>query len=240
MLTQAKTPKLSSTSRKFLGQLEQARTRAEAWRILLSEQRQSVIREVLEEHLYSSRKRLLVALANLHDDGFGHFQRQWKRRFWRELDSESELLAMRDQLRQVWTPEVPLRVKQRIVDIWLEWRPGLRGLRYQPWIVWLPTGRLVPFPNSLHAQLVQGALEHARHFKICQNPDCAVRYFIARRKDQKYCERGVCTDYAQRKYSLNYWNKKGKKGRAQKRKREKPRGKSRRRVNNKSEGRRER
>ena len=144
---------------------------------------------------------------------------------------------MRDQLRKVWTPEVPLKAKQRIVDIWLEWRPGLRGLRYQPWIVWLSTGRLVPFPNSLHAQLVQGALEHARHFKICKNPDCAVRYFIARRKDQKYCERGDCTASAQRMYSLNYWNKKGKKRRAQKRKREKPKGKSRRRLNNKSEGR---
>jgi|SRR5215469_8981493 len=59
--------------------------------------------------------------------------------------------------------------------------------------------------------------------KVCGNPDCPVPYFLAKRKDQKFCERGGCTAYAQRKYALGWWKRKGYRLRAKKSKRSKRR-----------------
>jgi hypothetical protein len=59
--------------------------------------------------------------------------------------------------------------------------------------------------------------------KFCGNPECPMPYFIASRKDQKYCERGACTTYAQRKYALGWWERKGYELRAKKSKRNKRR-----------------
>lgn len=50
--------------------------------------------------------------------------------------------------------------------------------------------------------------------RICQNPECPAPYFLAKRKTQRYCERGACTAYAQRRYALGYWNRKGRQQRA--------------------------
>lgn len=41
---------------------------------------------------------------------------------------------------------------------------------------------------------------------VCANPDCPAPYFLRKRKDQKFCERGGCTDYAQRQYALKWWH----------------------------------
>jgi hypothetical protein len=52
------------------------------------------------------------------------------------------------------------------------------------------------------------------HTKVCANPDCPAPYFLAKRKTQKYCERGDCTAYAQRQYALGWWKRDGKQRRA--------------------------
>ena len=52
--------------------------------------------------------------------------------------------------------------------------------------------------------------------KVCGNPECFLPYFLARRKDQKFCERGECTAYAQRRYALAWWNVEGIKRRREK------------------------
>jgi len=51
---------------------------------------------------------------------------------------------------------------------------------------------------------------------ICANPDCHSPYFIRKRRTQKYCESGPCTEFAQRHYALNWWHKAGKKQREEK------------------------
>jgi len=51
---------------------------------------------------------------------------------------------------------------------------------------------------------------------ICENPDCPAPYFRRKRRTQKFCEQGPCVAYKQRKYSLDYWNRKGKKRRDKK------------------------
>jgi len=48
---------------------------------------------------------------------------------------------------------------------------------------------------------------------VCENPDCPARYFVKKRKTQKFCEQGPCSAYAQRQYSLDWWNRVGKKRR---------------------------
>lgn len=44
---------------------------------------------------------------------------------------------------------------------------------------------------------------------VCANPECPAPYFLRKRKDQKFCERGQCTVYAQRLYALGWWKRKG-------------------------------
>jgi hypothetical protein len=51
---------------------------------------------------------------------------------------------------------------------------------------------------------------------FCGNPDCPAPYFRKKRKTQKYCEEGACVQYAQRQYSLDWWNRVGKKRREKK------------------------
>ena len=49
----------------------------------------------------------------------------------------------------------------------------------------------------------------AERLGFCGNPDCPAPYFRKKRKTQKYCEQGPCVQYAQRQYSLNWWNSPG-------------------------------
>jgi hypothetical protein len=65
----------------------------------------------------------------------------------------------------------------------------------------------------------------AARLGFCGNPDCPAHYFRKKRKTQKYCEQGPCVQYAQRRYSLDWWNRKGKKKREKKTKAQRGRSK---------------
>jgi hypothetical protein len=210
MVSQPKWPKTSSATRDLIQRINRAQTAEEAYQLLLSEKRGAVIAELVEGYMYRTRRTVLLELANLRDAGVSRFQRICKGRFWRV--SDGELLKVRDQLREVWSRAASLKTKQEILDSWARWRPdGFRRLGYRAWIPLLHAGRLVPEINSLHAQVVQGVLEQSRHFARCRNPNCPTPHFLARRSDQKYCERGPCTVYAQRQHALMWWNREGKK-----------------------------
>jgi hypothetical protein len=43
----------------------------------------------------------------------------------------------------------------------------------------------------------------------CENPGCPTPYFVKRRRTQKLCELGPCTDWAHRRDALKYWNQTG-------------------------------
>ncbi len=232
MVTQTKAPKVSSTTRQLVERARRATTPEQARAILFSETSEKAIKEVFEDAFYQDRKRLLLELANLHDAGFERFQRRLGARFWRV--NQQSVFDLRDGLRRIWERDTPLSVKQSILDMWAKWIPrGFNRLGYRAWYPSLSLGRLVPAGESLHAQLVQGVLEHSRHFARCGNPGCAVSYFLARRNDQKYCENGECTRYARNRHALKWWGKHGSAWRA-KRKKERPkrlaRGKSLRRT----------
>lgn len=54
---------------------------------------------------------------------------------------------------------------------------------------------------------------HTGRTRVCDNPDCAAPYFLARRKDQRICSRGECSKWAQREWALAWWNQEGRKRR---------------------------
>jgi hypothetical protein len=56
---------------------------------------------------------------------------------------------------------------------------------------------------------------------FCESPDCPAPFFRKKRKTQKFCEQGPCVAYAQRQYSLDWWNRVGKKRRDKKAKAQK-------------------
>jgi hypothetical protein len=61
---------------------------------------------------------------------------------------------------------------------------------------------------------------------ICENPECPAPFFRKKRKTQKFCEQGSCVAYAQRQYSLDWWNRVGKKRREKKTKAQHKRSKA--------------
>ena len=217
MVTQTKAPKVSSITRKLLKRACEAGTPEQAMEILFSETRERVIKEVFEDALFQDRKRLLLELANLHDGGFRRFQHRWGARFWRV--NQQAVFDLRGGLRHIWERDASLSVKQSLLDRWAKWIPGgFNRLEYRAWYPSIPLSRLVPDYQSLHTQLVQGVLEHSRHFARCGNPGCTAPYFLARRSDQKYCERGECTQYAQSRYALRWWGEHGSAWRAKRKK----------------------
>jgi hypothetical protein len=180
-----------------------------------------LIGEGLVRYLYDRRRDVLLDLANLHDEGFVWFHRKWEKTFFRgqSQPSERETLKLRDDLRQVWSLDVEDNQKHDIVRSWFHWKPSpppviFGGVGFNPrFTMWEPvlhSGKILPAASSLHAQLVQGVLEQYHRFAICQNPGCPSRFFLSKRSDQRYCERGECTSYAQRNYALGWWNREGK------------------------------
>lgn len=231
MVKQVKAPKTSSKAKEFLRRLLNRKTSAEEyWELIEGTEDQALLDEVLDRHLYERRKELLFDLANMHDSGFARFSRRWGKRFRRNQTvlSESDVLRLRDELRQIWRPEATAE-KQRILEGWqavphpIPTRPrtpfayiGARPLWIDIWKPVLHTGRIEPAFHSIRAQLTQGVLEQHERLAACQNPDCPARYFLAKRNDQKYCG-GECTAYAQRQYASGWWNREGKEWRARKR-----------------------
>lgn len=212
---QVRSRKISSKATRLLKQLEKSRTPEERRRVLLSEAHLPTMLEVIGRDDYKFRRVLLRELANLHDKGCARFWTLWNRRFRHE--SDQSVLRLRDEVRSVWNSETSSIEKHRLVEDWLAWRhfrPSEFSL--SGWMPFIPAGRLLPDPRNLRGQLVYAVLEQAQRFALCRNPKCPAPYFLARRKDQKYCERGDCTEYAHKQRALSWWNREGNKRRAKK------------------------
>src|SRR6266566_8944968 len=153
-----------------------------------------ITREV-ERSMYRHRKRLLLELANLRDDGIERFRKLNASRF--PYEPDSFLLNCRDRLRKAWP--APQEEKQDFVDDLVHHSAIKHGI--SGFIAPISAGRLTAAPQHFLSQLAVAILENWRSFAICRNPECETRYFLAKRGTQKYCERGACTDYAQRQYA---------------------------------------
>jgi len=152
-------------------------------------------------------KKLLFDLANLSDNGASNFLKN--RSFLNE--SSQTLYKVRDDLRQIW--ESARSSTSKLTDTLNRWvnyhHPGLLELGRRPWKVSLAPAMIVPDVSNLRGYLTFAVLWYLPLLAICGNPACPAKYFISRRRDQKFCG-GECTAYAQRQYSLKYWNEEGK------------------------------
>jgi hypothetical protein len=168
--------------------------------------------------------RLLVALANMHDDGGGHFRRSWPlyARY-----SIRDLLRRRDELRLLWprpVDDAPVNLDAAPdLDAWTEaerdYVESGGGLSRGQFVCnsWLHDAgretllvdwdarRLRPNPRCLPLVLLWGCLRQAEHLVYCGNPECPAPYFIATRKDQRYCS-DDCAAPAKRQAKLKWWN----------------------------------
>lgn len=105
-----------------------------------------------------------------------------------------------DTLRKAWTEDSKAiqEIKDQL-ETALEVRPSVRagGIEFATENLWSFLCLLFLRDNA------------AGRTKVCANPDCTAPYYLAKRKDQRFCARGECTAYAQRQYTLKWWHDKG-------------------------------
>jgi hypothetical protein len=160
------------------------------------------------DRLCRNQRRLLLECANMREDGVERFMRI-------VFDSlmvayiPPRTLQLRDELRRIWDPRVGASEKQRILNRWLYRDPNC-ALR----VDW-QRKEILPNPISLLGALTLGCLEFGSLMKVCGNPNCQAPYFIGRRVDQKFCERGDCTAYAQSVRARAWWSRSGPQWRAE-------------------------
>jgi hypothetical protein len=169
----------------------------------------NVVRHEVEKRMFRLRKRLLLQLANLRDDGIERFR---KRIIGTRFPYEADVFwkNYRNALREVWRQ--PAVTAQSFVDDLIH--HSVIEFGNVGFIGPIADGRLTAAPQNFQGQLAVAVLENWRLFAYCGNPECPAHYFLAKRRTQKYCERGSCTAYAQRRYALSWWDKEGRKRRA--------------------------
>jgi hypothetical protein len=177
---------------------------------------------------------LLRDLANVKDGGLGHFRATWNRFYARY--TERDLLKLRDELRMLWSKKYGrvhpkplseafessprLQVSLRTASLYRVWLscPDVPlegficehwlGLEKNSWLVVWRSGekQIRANPRSLPAVLAWACVFHANHLFICRNIDCPAPYFIASRRDQKFCTE-ECASPAKKAAKLRWWHK---------------------------------
>jgi len=110
-----------------------------------------------------------------------------------------------DILRRAWMGDIEAirEIEQQVADV-LEAVAAVK-----------PQGIELVTENLWSFICVLFLLDHAAgKTGVCGNPDCFTPYFIHKRTDQKYCGRQECSSYAQNRYALGWWERKGYKLRA--------------------------
>ena len=167
---------------------------------------------------------LLREAANLREDGIGRFRQHYAPYF--NHYEEQELLLLRDELRALWThgrkmPQ-PLSIAWKQLSHDLEREPEkydpltLREFICTRWlgrthggilVYWQGrTRQLEPDPFELPALLTYCSLLCGDMLRVCRNRDCPAPYFVASRRDQRYCST-ECAAPAKRAAKLRSWHK---------------------------------
>lgn len=60
--------------------------------------------------------------------------------------------------------------------------------------------------------------EAAGKLGFCTNPNCGAPYFVRKRRTQKFCDLGPCTQFAKQQYALRWWRETGDKIRKERQK----------------------
>lgn len=157
----------------------------------------------------------LRELANLREDGKNI--RWFRQKYGPSFDNceDSELLRLRDELRCLWTngKEMP----PSLVAVWDKERADATGTRLDEFICnyWLrkSQGGLVILFGEIQPDVQRplALLAYCAHLchnrmRVCANPDCPAPYFVAGRRDQRFCS-PICAAPAKREAKLRSWRK---------------------------------
>jgi hypothetical protein len=159
-----------------------------------------------------------------------HFRKRWDQFYRRYKDDD--ILRRRDELRFLWQSLNPRHSFASMADLFqrtnaselleLDYQNSTapdRGIRLPQFICedWLrheSDGIVIDWkkrqiranPKSLTTFLAVACLRNSPNLKICANSDCPFsRYFIASRKDQKYCS-AECAEPARLAAKRKWWN----------------------------------
>lgn len=152
-------------------------------------------RDFLLTHFDGQAPVLLREVANLHEDGVVRFERRYAPHF--DRYTKSELFHLRDELRTLWTrgkhmPDV-------VATVWDEKQAAATGTSLEQFIcnAWLSRvrrgfqmnlwGEIEPDPSELSAWLAYAFVLCGDRMRMCRNRDCPAPYFVAGRRDQRYC-----------------------------------------------------
>jgi hypothetical protein len=174
---------------------------------------------------------LLIEVANMGDDRVTRFRR--KCRGWTHCEAE-EVLRLRDELRLLWPGRSidigdketgPVFVQELTVSSRSAWAMDVQeeydylGLEEIICGAWLGRfGSPLAIDRTRMHGLIRMALwslpnavavaysAYCEMLRYCGNPDCAAPYFIAKRKDQRYCGE-ECASPAKKDAKLRYWHR---------------------------------
>lgn len=159
------------------------------------------------------RKEILLALANMRDDGCAHFRRKLYFPNDPILKDSKTIWEYRNQLRKLWRREPDWNIflhhwvcicRERHLPTWVVpgWADGTQSVE--------PNFMVFPLALAIAAG------EWMPKMVVCANPECPSPYFLKSRKTQRFCDRPACIACGQREHKLNWWRRVGAKRRASK------------------------
>jgi hypothetical protein len=118
-------------------------------------------------------------------------------------------------------PDPTLRILQDLLqDVWKAVTPVERKLRLNGLLTYLSGVLPQVLPQKANEQpefadiwgnitwAIWQAVDVSDWMRICLNPGCRSRYFVAQRRTQKYCSK-KCAEPSHREIRLRWWNKYG-------------------------------
>ncbi len=154
-------------------------------RMLRARSRRGVIRAILS----TAREQWLVDIANWRRDA-------WQRRSF-PPESISKMQMLRDDLRELWSPQTSRARWQSILEKWRKVHGGFAEL----------AERLRQL--DLRQQLIHAVLAEQHRFAICANyPKCQRPYFLRRKRTQRYCS-DICARSQEREDKKRWWANEG-------------------------------
>ncbi len=177
-------------------------------------------------------EQLLFDLANMQDgDGVGHFRTKWNIAY--SSYQDPQLLKRRDELRYLWQLALGFQGQETeytggLYGHWSAYGAGPLDEQFicEYWIGEEPSGWEVRWTDekkdirprlvSLPTALAWASVVCADRLAFCMNPKCPASYFLAKRRDQKYCS-NICATPAKRAAKLKWWHEhRGKKSQSKK------------------------
>jgi hypothetical protein len=155
----------------------------------------------------------LQELANLREDGTARFKQKYEETF--NHHTEAELLNFRDELRALWTDGKVMPA--RLAAIWNEKTAAATGTPLDEFICnrWLRAsrgglvimmGEIQPDIGAPLALLAYCAHLYVKKMRVCGNRDCPAPYFVAVRRDQRFCS-SVCAAPSKLAAKVRSWHK---------------------------------